>query len=159
VSGAPTIASVLAPESALPAPAAGPAATTWFPASYALIGTPFAGTHTLGNWQSDNAIDLAMPVGTPVVAVKDGVIGPLVGALDSSDARFAGVRLTLEGASDAYYYAHLSAAYVVPSQVVARGQLVGLSGSANGVAHLHLGARNGNPLGLAGIAAAAGPAS
>jgi hypothetical protein len=29
-----------------------------------IIGTPYTGTHTLGNWQSDNAVDIAVPVGT-----------------------------------------------------------------------------------------------
>ncbi len=39
-----------------------------------VIGLPYHGTHTLGNWQSDNALDIRVPVGTPVIALADGEI-------------------------------------------------------------------------------------
>lgn len=110
-----------------------------------LIGTPNAGTHTLGNWQSDNALDFRTPEGTPVYAVADGVVGPQVGPLGSSESRFAGERLTLESAGNAFYYAHLSQVAVAPGQPVVQGQLLGYSGSANGVPHLHFGQREGDP--------------
>lgn len=109
-----------------------------------IIGTPHSGTHNLGNWQSDNAIDIAVPVGTPVYASFDGVIGSRIGSLGKG-GRFAGLRLTLQGAGDAFYYAHLSRLTVSAGQRVKRGQLLGYSGSANGVAHLHLGAQSGDP--------------
>lgn len=111
-----------------------------------VIGTPYAGTHTLGNWESDNAIDLAMPVGSPLYAVEGGVIGPQFGSLGSG-GRFAGLRLHLNGPQTQWYYAHLSrfAPGLKPGTHVQKGQLIGYSGSANGVGHLHLGVNHGDP--------------
>ncbi len=113
-------------------------------------GRPYQGTHSRGNWQSDNAIDLNVPVGTPIYAVSDGVIGPRIGPLDSSDPRLQGERLTLEGGGNAFYYAHLSKIVVKAGERVRKGQLLGYSGSANGVPHLHLGVQNGDPQKLFG---------
>lgn len=110
-----------------------------------IIGTPYHGTHTLGNWQSDNAIDIAVPVGTPVYAVTAGVIGSRIGPLSSSNPRFAGNRLTLQGAGNSYFYAHLSKLTVKAGEHVIAGQLLGYSGEANGVAHLHFAVENGTP--------------
>ena len=104
-----------------------------------IIGRPYQGTHTLyGNWQSDNAVDIALPAGSPVFAAEAGTIGSRIGPLDSSAANLAGNRVNLAGVSGAnYYYAHLSSYVVAPGEKVAAGQLLGYSGSANGVAHLH----------------------
>lgn len=118
---------------------------------YKLIGSPYQGTHTIGNWQSDNAVDLAVPVGTPIYATENGVIGNRIGSLGSNNPRMAGLRLTLQGKGNAFYYAHLSRLVVKAGQKVKRGQLLGYSGSANGVAHLHFGVENGNPLKLFGF--------
>lgn len=114
-----------------------------------IIGTPHSGTHNLGNWQSDNAVDIAVPVGTPVYAVTDGVIGSRIGSLGKG-GRFAGLRVTVQGNGDAFYYAHLSKLMVKAGQRVKRGQLIGYSGSANGVAHLHFGAQSGDPRNIIG---------
>jgi murein DD-endopeptidase MepM/ murein hydrolase activator NlpD len=111
--------------------------------SYKVIGTPHSGTHTIGNWQSDNAKDYAMPVGTPIRAPENGVIGSKMGSLGKS-GRFAGKRMYLEG-SDEHYFAHLSRIVVKPGQRVKAGQIIGYSGMANGVPHLHYGRRNGRP--------------
>jgi hypothetical protein len=112
-----------------------------------VIGTPHTGTHTLGNWQSDNAIDIAAPVGTPVYAVADGRIGSNIGSLGAAaGSRFAGLRVQLDGASNSWWYGHLSRLVVHAGQTVKAGELIGYSGSANGVAHLHIGQRVGDPL-------------
>lgn len=121
-----------------------------------VIGTPYAGTHRRGNWQSDNAVDLAAPAGTPVLAVEDGIVGARVGPLGGSDPALAGQRLTVIASQESYYYAHLSVLFVAPGQPVRRGQTLGLSGSANGVAHLHLGVRNGDPRAVVGLPAPIG---
>jgi murein DD-endopeptidase MepM/ murein hydrolase activator NlpD len=116
-----------------------------------IIGCPFVpgSTHSAfvapDNLASDNAVDISVPVGTPVYAVTDGVIGPQIGALDSSDPRMAGLRLHLNAPGVQFYYAHLSEIDVVPGQFVQAGQQLGLSGSANGAGHLHFAQDVGNP--------------
>lgn len=107
----------------------------------AIIGTPHTGTHTLGNWESDNAVDIAVPCGTPVYAVTSGRIGTQLGSLSiNPDSRFAGIRLHLITSTDEFYYAHLSslAFGIIPGVTVKAGQFLGRSGSANGVCHLHI---------------------
>jgi hypothetical protein len=117
----------------------------------AIIGCPFVpgSTHSAfvapDNLASDNAVDIAVPVGTPVYAVTDGMIGPQIGALDSTDPRMAGLRVHLNSPGVQFYYAHLSRIDVVPGQLVQAGQQLGLSGSANGAAHLHFAQDVGNP--------------
>jgi len=117
-----------------------------------VIGLPGQGTHSYGaapnNWESDNAVDLAVAVGTPVYAVAAGVIGSQFGPLTSSGgSRFAGLRLHLVAKANEWYYAHLSkfAPGIKPGVRVKRGQLLGYSGSASGVAHLHFAQRAGDP--------------
>lgn len=116
-----------------------------------IIGCPFvpSSTHSPlappNNLPSDNAVDIAVPVGTPVYAVAAGVIGSQIGPLDSADPRMAGLRLHLDAPGIRFYYAHMSEIDVVPGQFVEAGQQLGLSGSANGAAHLHFAQDVGNP--------------
>jgi Peptidase family M23 len=125
-----------------------------------IIGCPFVpgSTHSAfvapDNLASDNAVDIAVPVGTPVFAVTDGVIGPQIGPLDSTDPRMAGLRVHLNAPGVRFYYAHLSEIDVVPGQFVQAGQQLGLSGSANGAAHLHFAQDVGNPAETVGALAA-----
>lgn len=118
-----------------------------------IIGTPYHGTHARAfnvsggsnNWESENAIDIALPQGTPVYAPAGGVIGSQIGSLGSG-GRFAGLRVHLQMPGNELYYAHLSRLAVRAGERVKPGQLIGYSGVANGVAHLHLGSKNGNPM-------------
>jgi Peptidase family M23 len=123
-----------------------------------LIGVPYAGTHGKAfniaggsdNWESENAVDLGTPIGTPVLAVADGTIGSQIGSLGTG-GRFAGLRVHLSSlANNEFYYAHLSSLDVTAGQVVKSGDQLGLSGEANGVAHLHFAAQNGDPRQLIG---------
>lgn len=112
-----------------------------------IIGRPYQGTHTLfGNWESDNAVDVSEPVGTPVYAVADGTIGQQIGPVGGNDPHLAGLRLHLVSSGNEYYYAHLSRLAVHAGQHVRAGDLLGYTGSANGVAHLHFAQKIGNPL-------------
>jgi murein DD-endopeptidase MepM/ murein hydrolase activator NlpD len=112
-----------------------------------VIGLPYEGSHTLyGNWESDNAVDVATPVGTPVYAVADGTIGREIGSLDSNDPHLAGLRLHLVTDANEFYYAHLSQIVVQAGDLVHKGQLLGYSGEANGVAHLHFAAKSSSPV-------------
>jgi murein DD-endopeptidase MepM/ murein hydrolase activator NlpD len=109
-----------------------------------IIGTPYAGTHTLGNWQSDNAVDIAVPVGTPMVALQSGTVVK-VRHHPQDGGRFAGDQITIRGANgNEYFYAH-GVAGVRPGQRIRKGQSLGTTGSANGVAHLHFGQMKGDP--------------
>ncbi|MBI2051821.1 M23 family metallopeptidase [Candidatus Roizmanbacteria bacterium] len=138
-----------------PSPGIGTCATGGYPfpdRGQNLIGRPYSGTHTLGNWQSDNAVDLGTPVGTPVCAIADGTLGPRIGD-SGSGGRYAGIRLTLITADNEWFYHHMSelAQGIQGGTQVRAGQILGLSGSANGVPHLHLGVKSGNPLDLLGL--------
>jgi murein DD-endopeptidase MepM/ murein hydrolase activator NlpD len=124
--------------------AANPLASGTYPlgAHGLVIGTPYHGTHTMGNWQSDNALDIRIPNGTPVIALADGVIAKTYKA---PSGRTAGWQVTLRGASNAWFYGHLLTTSVKAGNRVRRGQTIGTSGSANGVPHLHIGQQFGTP--------------
>jgi murein DD-endopeptidase MepM/ murein hydrolase activator NlpD len=119
-----------------------------------VIGFPGQGTHSFvkgpNNWESDNAIDIALPFGTPLVAVADGTIGSQFGPLNSTDPRFLGLRCHLVTADNEFYYAHLSkfADGIRPGSTVKQGAVIGVSGAANGVNHLHIGCRHEDPVAL-----------
>jgi murein DD-endopeptidase MepM/ murein hydrolase activator NlpD len=107
------------------------------------IGLPYQGTHTLyGNWESDNAVDIALPKGTPVYAVASGRIGSQIGPIGGNDPHMAGQRLHLNIKGNELYYQHLQQIVVKAGQTVKKGQLLGYTGALN---HLHLGVRNGKP--------------
>jgi murein DD-endopeptidase MepM/ murein hydrolase activator NlpD len=129
--------------------------TTYYPLGRpgTLIGWPGIGTHSWSqppnNWESDNAVDLRIPPGTPVIAYKDGQIGAQIGPLPDSDPRFAGNRLHLHtNDGNEFYYAHLSKLSVHAHQTVKAGDVLGFSGVANGVPHLHWASRLGNPVAM-----------
>jgi murein DD-endopeptidase MepM/ murein hydrolase activator NlpD len=104
------------------------------------------------NWESENAVDIGVPVSTRVFAVDAGTIGSSFGSLGEG-GRFAGLRLHLVTARNEWYYAHLSkfASGIAPGVKVKAGDLLGYSGEANGVAHLHLACKTGSPDLLIGI--------
>jgi murein DD-endopeptidase MepM/ murein hydrolase activator NlpD len=113
-----------------------------------IIGFPYQGSHTLyGNWQSDNAIDISVPYGTRVYAPVAGTLGN-VGPFSSSDPHLAGSRINLAGVDkQGYYFAHLSklATGIRQGATVKEGQLLGYTGRANGVDHLHFAVEKGSP--------------
>lgn len=111
-------------------------------------GGPYKGAHGASapnNWESRNAYDIDVPVGTPVYAVTSGTIGSQIGSLGSKDPKMAGLRVHLVAAGNEFYYAHLSKLVVQAGDKVAAGQLLGYSGEANGTAHLHFAAKSGDP--------------
>lgn len=91
--------------------------------------------HGSYNWQSIWAVDLGVPIGTPVYASFSGTI---VTVHSGQSGRFAGISVGLDsGRGLAAYYAHLSATDVRPGESVVAGQVIGRTGEADGVAHLH----------------------
>ena len=130
-----------------------------FPYQKNIIGFPYVGTHTIGNWQSDNATDIACKKGTPVYAVHDGKLGnygvlPGSGTIirnPSTGGRLDGNRVNIQGSSQSSYYAHMMDLSPEIKTVgrqgmrIKAGQLIGYSGIANGVQHLHFAVLNGSP--------------
>src|ERR1700730_5519927 len=99
------------------------------------------GSHHEGqNWQSSAAVDLKVPYGTPVYAPVAGEI-TRAGSLHSSEARFQGIRVGIQGdhGLPSAFLAHLSALApgIGQGQHVHAGQLLGYTGRAAGVDHLH----------------------
>lgn len=95
-------------------------------------------TRAFYNWQSDNAVDINVPVGTPVRAIKDGVISQVSGSAPNHSANPAGWNVYLKDKDGVeYFYAHLEEYSVKVGDKVKAGQEIAKSGAANGVAHLH----------------------
>jgi murein DD-endopeptidase MepM/ murein hydrolase activator NlpD len=117
-----------------------------------IIGRPYEGTHAdIPNWESQRAIDVAAPFGSPVYSPFAGSIGPQFGSLGASpNSRFGGLRMHVVGPTDEAYLAHLSrfAPGIRPGRRVRPGQLLGYSGSASGVSHLHEALKYGDPYSL-----------
>ena len=117
------------------------------------LGGPGVGTHSFtaapNNWQSDNAVDLGVPVGTAMIALESGrVVKVSPHAQDGS--RFAGDGITIVGDhGNSYFYKH-GVSSVKVGERVHKGQKIGTSGSASGSAHLHFAVKHGNPLDLIG---------
>jgi murein DD-endopeptidase MepM/ murein hydrolase activator NlpD len=105
----------------------------------------------LGNWQSDNAIDIAVPTGTEVLAVGDGTVEQTGGSAPRRGGGvLGGYNVTLRTADNGYFYAHLRRVLVRPGEHVKDGQVLGESGYANGVDHLHLAVQYGDPMTVSG---------
>ena len=85
-------------------------------------------------------IDYEIPIGTPIVAVSDGII-VFIGEPHKDKIFGGGVAVVLKHADDFFsLYAHLSEIYVSNEQHIKRGERLGLSGQSNdGSPHLHFG--------------------
>jgi hypothetical protein len=105
----------------------------------------------LGNWQSDRAVDLRAPAGTPVYAARGGVIRGGFGDSGSSGTVY-GKRLNLYSPHNAFFYQHLGryGPGIRPGAHVRKGQLLGYVGAFPGkpAPHLHFGVERGNPRGI-----------
>ena len=82
-----------------------------------------------------------------MLAIEDGRIGRRWGWLSSSQPTLAGARIYVENtpSGNDYYYAHLRHLVKRPGTRVQAGDVIGYSGAANGVPHLHCTARYGSP--------------
>lgn len=98
-----------------------------------------------GNWMSDNAVDITVPEGTGVVAVGDGVIYRQSGSARNPSSNPAGYTLYLRSGGENFSYMHLNSFSVRVGQRVREGDVIGRSGIANGVPHLHFAAEGMNP--------------
>ena len=110
-------------------------------------------SRALGNWESDNAVDINVPLGTPILAVADGVIGKVHLSTTDASSKLAGHQVHFNTADNEWFYTHMSrlAKGVKPGKKFKKGQVIGYAGSAANVPHLHIGVKNGNPLDLLGL--------
>lgn len=116
-----------------------------------LNGAPGQGTHAGGPWTDSNALDINVPLGTPVLAPVSGRVVRVSGGWAGGAGRYDGFGVTIRGADGReYFLKHQKAATVREGQAVVRGQVIGESGAGNGVQHLHIGVSRGNPLDLFG---------
>jgi murein DD-endopeptidase MepM/ murein hydrolase activator NlpD len=109
----------------------------------------------LGNWQSDNAIDIAVPTGTRVLAVDDGIVEQTGGSAPHRSGAINGYSVTLRTANNAYFYTHMTRVLVTQGEHLKAGQALGESGAANNVEHLHIAVEHGDPMALWGGGAGA----
>lgn len=96
----------------------------------------------MGNWESDNAVDIGVPIGTIVKAVVAGKMGSIKGSWDGGGGQTSGIQAHL---GDQWWYTHLKQIDVKSGQALEAGQRIGVSGAGNSVPHLHLAKRSGNP--------------
>jgi murein DD-endopeptidase MepM/ murein hydrolase activator NlpD len=107
------------------------------------MGSPIAGKtpstpyKKLGKWWSKGyhtGVDYAVPVGTDVLAVADGVIDP------ATWGKSYGVQLVEKLDGGWFIYAHLSKALVKPGDKVVAGQVIAKSGNTGNSTgpHLHV---------------------
>lgn len=134
-------------------PAAPPARCHLYPLS---VPTKYLGgvaahmSRALGNWQSDNAIDVHAPMGSPSLAVKPGYVSK-VGGVDPHRGPVGtifGEHTTIEhDDGTATFYTHLDRIVGIGERVLA-GEIIGKVADwprSFIMDHTHLGARGFNP--------------
>ena len=110
-------------------------------------------SRALGNWESDNAVDINVPLGTPILAVADGVVGNVRLSTTDASSKLAGHQVHFNTGDNEWFYTHMSrlADGVKPGKKFKKGQVIGYAGAAANVPHLHIGVKNGDPLTLLGL--------
>lgn len=88
-----------------------------------------------GNWSTGHhtGVDLAVPVGTPVVAVRPGMV-----LMAATDASYGNYVLIKHAEHEYTLYAHLSQLGVKQGAMVSVGQRIGFSGATGNVTGPHL---------------------
>lgn len=102
------------------------------------------------NWMSDNGLDIGVPKGTNLIAADDGKIARVGGDV-GDEGRFGGGNVYLKTDDNQVWYTHMSKITVKVGDRVKRGDVIGRSGIANGVAHLHVAVEKGKPETLFGV--------
>jgi murein DD-endopeptidase MepM/ murein hydrolase activator NlpD len=116
-------------QSAASIPSARPIAAANFTSGYGVRSDPFRGRAAM-----HAGIDLAGPIGTPIYATADGIVG-------RSEYNAGGYGNLVEinhGPGIQTRYGHLSQRIALPGQRVRRGQLIGLMGSTGRSTGSHL---------------------
>jgi murein DD-endopeptidase MepM/ murein hydrolase activator NlpD len=86
-------------------------------------------------WKIHKGIDIGAPVGTPILAMKDGIVA----YADNTIRGYGNLLTIIHGDASVSNYAHCNAIYVFPGQRVRRGQVVAEIGNTgySGGPHLH----------------------
>jgi murein DD-endopeptidase MepM/ murein hydrolase activator NlpD len=104
----------------------------------AIVGSGWASPRGTGPTRRlHRALDIGLPIGTPILAVDEGVVT----YVQSQDIGDAGIWTAIRHPSGiSSRYIHLSRTHVNVGQLVQRGERIGLSGdtASKGVPHLHL---------------------
>lgn len=92
------------------------------------------------NWQPHTGVDLAMPEGTPLRAINDGIVDRV---FDGSGAIGHGLSIKLEDGSRAIY-GHMNEVKTQVGEHVNAGEIIGLSGNTGNSTgpHLHFGMKD-----------------
>jgi murein DD-endopeptidase MepM/ murein hydrolase activator NlpD len=110
-------------------PSAEPVKGMAFTSSYGVRSDPFRGTRAM-----HAGIDLAGPVGTPIYATADGIVG----RSEYNSGGYGNLVELNHGRGIQTRYGHLSRATVSPGQRVKRGDVIGLMGSTGRSTGSHL---------------------
>ncbi len=109
----------------------------------AIIATPadHQRLRPLHNWPSDSAVDIAVPCGTPLRAPLTGTI---VRAGPQKEGKYKGdLRIAIDsGEGTAVFMGHLGSidwARVAVGRRIEAGEVIGTTGSAEDICHLHFG--------------------
>ena len=95
---------------------------------------PVKGWISQGSHDGHRAIDIAVPIGTPIQAADRGRV-----VYAGWNPTGYGFRVVIDHGIDYLtLYAHLSDIYVEPGQVVGKGQVIGVSGSNGNITGPHL---------------------
>ena len=98
------------------------------------ISTPYGKVGAKWSTGKHTGVDFAVPIGTPVLAVADGII------TTATWGKAYGIQVVQRVAQGYVIYAHLNAKRVKAPQIVKAGQIIGESGNSGNSTgpHLHL---------------------
>ena len=103
----------------------------------------------LGNWESDNSVDIFAPAGTPIYSLSNGVVTRV--ATSNNGGKVYGTQISVSG-KDGYpnlFYTHTDSSQVASGDQVRVGELIAYVGKPNSPempTHLHLGVEPGSNL-------------
>lgn len=111
-------------------------------ASYRPPGPHGAARNAFGDTE---AADILVPQGTNALAVADGVIESVRSTGNfNPNSNPNGIHVYLKTSDNRFFYTHLFSVNVKAGDRVSAGDVIGKTGAANGVAHLHFEVENGS---------------
>lgn len=97
-------------------------------------------SYKTGTYPGHEGLDIYTPVGTPILSASDGQVVKTQIGHKSNDPTYSVTSVTVQEKEGVFwYYTHLTKIEVRKGQKVAKGTLIGTSGTANHSPHLHIG--------------------